>query len=156
MNYERLNSWISVFFRFSNTHTRAESKAESKATSSWCWMYYDVSRTNSIEISSKSRVRVDLRALLRSLLPMRRPSREHWTEGKMIETVWPKAYSWRVDQMDGLWWCILNGKKQMDVLRVGEMRSWSQILVTDNSNWYHVLQGMYIMYVVSKYILPGW
>ena len=39
-------------------------------------LYYVLCITNSIEISSKSWVRVDLRALVRSLLSMRRQSRE--------------------------------------------------------------------------------
>ena len=51
-------------------------------------MLYDVlcTLTNSIEISSKSRFRVDLRALVRSLLSMRRLSREYRTAGEIIET----------------------------------------------------------------------
>ena len=48
-------------------------------------MLYDVlcTLTNSIEISSKSRFRVDLRALVRSLLSMRRLSREYRTAGEI-------------------------------------------------------------------------
>jgi hypothetical protein len=56
-------------------------------------LYYVLCITNSIEISSKSWVRVDLRALVRSLLSMRRhengeiiePSQVDWCVTKSIE-----------------------------------------------------------------------
>ena len=56
-----------------------------------------------IEISSKSRVRVDLRALVHSLLPMLRPSSiEQRTEGKMIETDQKMDVFLNGKMMDGL------------------------------------------------------
>ena len=79
MNYERSNS-------------RKQGHVELMLYNVLCTL------TNSIEMSSKSRVRVDLRALVRSLLSMRRPvpvqvclsmrrlSREYRTAGEIIET----------------------------------------------------------------------